>query len=28
MEAMIASEPDKERKKAYTEMLEGCLIAD
>jgi len=25
---MIASEPDEERKKAYTEMLEGCLIAD
>ena len=25
MEAMIASEQDEELKKAYTEMLEGCL---
>ena len=25
MEAMIASEQDAELKKAYTEMLEGCL---
>ena len=25
MEAMIASEQDKELKKAYTEMLQGCL---
>ncbi len=25
MEAMIASEHDEELKKAYTEMLEGCL---
>ena len=25
MEAMIASEQDEELKKAYSEMLEGCL---
>ena len=25
MDAMIASEQDDELKKAYTEMLEGCL---
>ena len=25
MDAMIASEQDEELKKAYTEMLEGCL---
>ena len=25
MEAMIASEQDEELKKAYDEMLEGCL---
>ena len=25
MEAMIASERDEELKKAYSEMLEGCL---
>ena len=27
MDAMIASEQDEELKKAYTEMLEGCLHA-
>ena len=26
MEAIIASEQDKELKKAYTEMLDGCLL--
>ena len=26
MEAMIASEQDEELKKAFFEMLEGCLI--
>ena len=25
MEAMIATEQDEELKKAYTEMMEGCL---